>query len=400
MKSVMSIFIFLLFVFSLIALNPVIKYPNLLNQFPQDNLRTWKNTETILQVYHTDWQNLQRTTYLYDTHGNYNVITTYRIFSGPDWTPYMRSTYVYNAENQLQTIDQDVYDTGIWIQYSRTTYTYVNHLNTQILTQLYENTNLENSSQITRTYNADSQVETQLMQIWTGNGWSNDLQYLYTYTPTQNVITLQNWIVDSWQFNYRESTSYDGIYPMEILHEVWQDTEWINAWKWVYSYEIPGQMSELNQYNYDPGSSDWQITQRMMETYDENGYLIHSLNQNWNGTNWTNLQQLFFTWSNITANTDPVAVNQTVQLSNFPNPFNPSTTISFNIQDNSHVNLSIYNTRGQKIKQLVDEEMQPGKHEIIWNGKDDNDRPVTSGVYFYRLTTGIRILTKKMLMLK
>ncbi len=400
MKNVVCISLFLVLIFSLIALNPAIKCSDLPNMFPQDNLRTWKNTETIHQYYHTDWQNFERTTYLYDTHGSYSIITTYRMYSGTDWTPNMRSTYVYNAENQLQTIDKDTYESGTWSPASRTIYTYVNGLNTRILTQYHGTAGWSDFTQVTMTYNADGKVENQLTQMATENGWVDDLQSIYSYTPTQIMITLQNWIVNSWQLNYRETTTYDGIYPTEILHEEWQNTAWINAWKWIYTYGTPGQISVLNQYNYDPDTGDWLITQHILDTYDENGNRIYGLDQNWDGTNWTNWQQLFFTWSNITANTDPLAGNPALQVSNFPNPFNPSTTISFSIPNNSHVNLSIYNIRGQKVKQLVDEDMQLGQHKISWNGKDIKDKPVGSGMYFVRIDSGNQSRIKKMILLK
>ncbi len=88
-------------------------------------------------------------------------------------------------------------------------------------------------------------------------------------------------------------------------------------------------------------------------------------------------------------------------LSNYPNPFNPSTTISFSIQNDSQVELSIYNTKGQKVKILTENEFTKGSHSIIWNGDDDFGKPVSSGVYYYQLQVGNEIIiTEKCLLLK
>ncbi len=70
---------------------------------------------------------------------------------------------------------------------------------------------------------------------------------------------------------------------------------------------------------------------------------------------------------------------------NYPNPFNPKTTISFSIPKSSKVEISIYNVTGQKIKTLVNANLQKGYHEVIWNGKDEQNNPVPSGIYFYKM---------------
>jgi len=86
---------------------------------------------------------------------------------------------------------------------------------------------------------------------------------------------------------------------------------------------------------------------------------------------------------------------------NYPNPFNPSTTISFLLQNNSNVELTIYNIKGQKVKQLVSDLRTAGQHSVIWNGKDDSGKPVSSGVYFYKLNVNNNIeAVKKCLLLK
>jgi len=85
---------------------------------------------------------------------------------------------------------------------------------------------------------------------------------------------------------------------------------------------------------------------------------------------------------------------------NFPNPFNPSTTISFYIEKAGNVCLDIFNVKGQKILTLVNEYRQSGNHSIIWNGKDISGREVVSGIYFYRLVTNDYTNVKKMVMLK
>jgi hypothetical protein len=85
---------------------------------------------------------------------------------------------------------------------------------------------------------------------------------------------------------------------------------------------------------------------------------------------------------------------------NYPNPFNPETTICYDIASDTDVRLDVYNIRGQKVTTIVNEYMKPGYHSVVWSGKDENNRSVASGVYFYRLHTSDKTLTKKMMLLK
>ena len=86
---------------------------------------------------------------------------------------------------------------------------------------------------------------------------------------------------------------------------------------------------------------------------------------------------------------------------NYPNPFNPETKIVFSIPEDSKVNLSIYNIKGQKVKTLINGNQEKGFHNIIWNSKDNNGKSVASGVYFYKFdVNGKTKGVKKMLLLK
>lgn len=98
----------------------------------------------------------------------------------------------------------------------------------------------------------------------------------------------------------------------------------------------------------------------------------------------------------LDAGDDPFGMPRTLALKqNYPNPFNPSTTISFSIPERSHVSLRIYNILGQEVTALVDEVMNAGEYEVNWNAGLH-----ASGIYFYRLQVGDKVLTKKMALLK
>ncbi|MHB9028487.1 MAG: right-handed parallel beta-helix repeat-containing protein [Candidatus Latescibacterota bacterium] len=81
---------------------------------------------------------------------------------------------------------------------------------------------------------------------------------------------------------------------------------------------------------------------------------------------------------------------------NFPNPFNPETTITFELPAASKVTLRIHNALGQKVRTLTEGMFQPGIHRMVWDGKNDSGAQVTSGVYFYTIQAGSFAQTRKM----
>ena len=88
-----------------------------------------------------------------------------------------------------------------------------------------------------------------------------------------------------------------------------------------------------------------------------------------------------------------------LHITNYPNPFNPSTTIYFELsaKNTKNAKIEIYNLKGQKIRRFS---IFNSQSSIVWNGTDQNDQPVSSGVYLYKLQTGYQQKSKKMLLMK
>jgi hypothetical protein len=100
-------------------------------------------------------------------------------------------------------------------------------------------------------------------------------------------------------------------------------------------------------------------------------------------------------------------LNQTAQQiyhnrleQNFPNPFNPQTTLAYSVKDASDVSLVIYDVAGRRVRELVNEHRKAGVYKVVWDGRDGKGTQVASGVYFYKLAAGSFVDTKKMIMLK
>lgn len=100
----------------------------------------------------------------------------------------------------------------------------------------------------------------------------------------------------------------------------------------------------------------------------------------------------------IIANDDQAIVPLTITASNYPNPFNPETSISYTVPKDGQTKLTIYNTKGQIVRSLLNSKVKAGNYKVSWNGTDEMNKAVASGIYFYRLENNHRIVTRKMLL--
>jgi len=99
-------------------------------------------------------------------------------------------------------------------------------------------------------------------------------------------------------------------------------------------------------------------------------------------------------------NSSEEVVSVNLSADNYPNPFNPETTISYNLPQAGAVKVEVYNLRGQLVKTLINEEQSAGKQQIVWRGKNNRGKQVSSGVYLYKIKSEKAVLTGKMLLMK
>ena len=93
-------------------------------------------------------------------------------------------------------------------------------------------------------------------------------------------------------------------------------------------------------------------------------------------------------------------VNEFRLVGNYPNPFNPATTIVFNLPVREKVTVTIFNYLGEKVKELINDEFEAGENQVVWNGFNDDNKQVSSGIYLYRISTGNNVLYGKMILQK
>jgi hypothetical protein len=102
-----------------------------------------------------------------------------------------------------------------------------------------------------------------------------------------------------------------------------------------------------------------------------------------------------------TSGSDPVLPASDIALpQNYPNPFSSSTTIKYNLAADGEVSLSVYNVKGQVVRTFSRDNVKAGEHSLSWDGKDEHGRTAASGLYFFRLQSGEKSLTRKLLLVR
>jgi hypothetical protein len=172
----------------------------------------------------------------------------------------------------------------------------------------------------------------------------------------------------------------------------------------IYRLEMNDILTIGNWHHFNP------TTAHSSETFTDSGftslpdgryrYVVKALYINDNESRPTYSNQLNKGVNDLDVNIKPF---QNRLSANFPNPFNPETSIKFTVgsmSSSTHVSINIYNIRGQKVRSLVNDIYETGEHSVVWNGTDDHGRSVGSGIYLYKMETGSFTETRKMVLIK
>ena len=102
----------------------------------------------------------------------------------------------------------------------------------------------------------------------------------------------------------------------------------------------------------------------------------------------------------VTLDDDPSMPQSFALHANYPNPFNPTTTILYDLPESATVHLVIYDVLGRQVRTLVNDDLTAGYHRAVWDATDDIGKPLSAGLYIYRIKAGSYSKTMKMVLLK
>lgn len=227
------------------------------------------------------------------------------------------------------------------------------------------------------------------------------------YNLTGNGILCENSAIATLQYCVLDSI-YRGIYTTANTNCYTRWTRFKNQSYGVYTYGLPNLGDSREAGNNDfAGCSSWYIRRITFVNPPPRLYAIN----NYYGPGIPNPNKfsdsvVYIPYLPTSPFLNP-KINPATDIprdydlySNYPNPFNPQTAISFNLIEPAQTRVLIYNVLGQKIKTLVNEYLSPGQYSYIWDGRTDIGGEAASGVYLYRIESGSFIQTKKMTLIR
>ncbi|MBI4548000.1 MAG: T9SS type A sorting domain-containing protein [Ignavibacteriae bacterium] len=385
------------------------------------------------------------------------VIQLLQNWDGSAWVNFARYLFFYGVGNVLASQIYQTWNGSDWVNQEQLLFTYTGVLLTQILIQRWIAEAWEDYQVVMLYYDKDDRLVEEVLQQRQDGTWVNLNRVLVTYNTSGLVAQwlFMYWFNEAWENSFRWSLAYNvKLQVIEELFEYWLLGAWVNLGRYLYTYEalaensVSGQTLEaagantlLLYYIYQSWVSNaWQDVERGEYSYNKGGKASELYEYEWMNDAWVLRSRILFaytlklllleelvqraiitsavpsagentvaadtTWEDVSRTTNTyddlsavgdgdARISSFRLLNNYPNPFNPVTTIAFEIPQSEHVVLKVYNVLGGEVSTLVNGVLQPNAYTVKFDASN-----LPNGVYYYRLTAGSYTKTMKLMLMK
>jgi hypothetical protein len=340
------------------------------------NAYSWNNVEYVLSM---------KIAYTYDQTGQYCTQIVYSNVLGSVVEPYCRTSIQLDAQNRVSMVIWENYDygtmgwtLGCWemIFYNTNSINYL----IDYYPAYSENPPFWDKT----TYTNDGQGRPIISTTQTSTdslNWVNTQNTEIIYSP--NDTTTGNDFIAS--FGHMEvgfhALSHGLFYTAAMVSEQtrqYYDNGWQNDTRWNYTYDAQNRLIQRDDRYWDNG---WQDLVQTIYDYNTDGNLYQAIEYFWEGTAWGNSYRITCAWGQDTSNDDSVIpVTNGLSVGIAPNPFAGQISIRTQSKSDEPVSISIYNTRGQLVRNMSSRT----NNTVCWDGKDSNKDTVPVGIYFIR----------------
>jgi len=395
--------------------------------------RTSGLSSLIQQDESNGWQDRTKTIVTYNNQGCYATIYYYRMEAGV-WTPWKERVYTYDDSDRLLQMDTSQLYTGGWVANQRVVYTYdgINlerighhtlHSNTWVCldyTDLFYHPVtgvLEYAISTSESIEMPITFKFKYVYEWDGQGriglvynhrkspgadWVLSDKQVYTYLPADNSTYSQHfqYIVDAFAGN--ETRFSHGHHPFlysvinRLSYNEANDT-WNPYQKWEYLYDQEDRITHRQFSVYDDYDSEYEIDSETHFEYADNQVISEMYYTPTSGVLYPR-SRILYVYSNTVVDDDYHASPVVCKVSLYPNPFRQATTIELDLAKTSTVCISVYNQKGQRIRDICSNKLERGQHMLHWDGKDANGRPMAAGIYVIRLNTKNQSVVRKVVL--
>ena len=385
----------------------------------------------------SSWVYSRKHEYTYDA--NHNMLSDVEArWSSGAWVNDEKYEWSYDANNNQTLEVYKRWSSGAWVNSAKHELTYDGNKKTLDVYSRWSSGAWENSSKKTYTYDSNNNLISENEYLWLSpsSTWKNSRWILYTYNAS-NKITFKNekkWdnATSSWLDKERTSWTYNlNGKVLHTLNEDYKSGAWVNDREYIYTYDANDNiLSYIERYHWN--GSDWDENNKYNFRYNSEGNCNGGNHETWFSGHWVSADAplfMFMPWifeysneegelteaqeikfystiifgyeysvyyTGVTDVKENNSIKQSFMLEqNYPNPFNPTTKINYSIPNTERVVMKVYDILGNEITTLVNKEQSAGKYSVNFDAGN-----LTSGIYFYQITSGKFNQVHKMMLLK
>ena len=315
-------------------------------------------TEVYLSRYNTSWDTLERIDYYYKLGMLSQTIR--KSFINNSWTNVTRSSYIFGSNNNLLTRQTDSWNIDNWLK--------------KYLVSYY--------------YSSKSKNDSILFKTWGNNGWQSDRKTIFYYSKDGldlDSLIAKIWDGNSWSNLIKDNIDNDDSHnQIEQYEKIWDNGAWLNSIRRFFSYNKANYITEATCVLWN--GIQWHLNDGDLVIHNPDGFSIGFI---------TNKISIYYSDIVNVSNENNSGISSFSLSQNYPNPFNPTTIIKYEIPKASFVKIKVFDILGKEVATLVNGIQEAGNHKVQFNSSN-----LSSGIYFYRLTSGNFTQIKKMILLK
>lgn len=381
----------------------------------------------IVEILEQEWQNnawadRSRQTMELDLKGLTVLSYLIESWNGSQWLPQERMTNKRDEFGRITETTHERYDNGSWLQQMVTVYSYRADGKTAE-TVIHMDTNndgfVEAGLKIVYEYDDHSFLTAERHFTWQVSFWKIMQNILYVNNDKGWVLErYHEWVMDTgdklpmskttyeydadgrviaqtdFSFDFltltfvpssRTVSAFDNAgRPVEIIDQKWEGGIWVNSHRQLSMYDPAG--NETMWVWQEWTGAAWADVERIMTLFNKENQPVEVVEQVFEGE-WRNRSRQIYSYRVASEVAARKQLPEKYNLYNYPNPFNSSTRVAFSLDRPSSVHLQIYDAHGRVVRVLLPEVLlQAGRHELLWDGTDQEGRSLAGGVYFIKLT--------------
>src|SRR3990172_673622 len=342
-----------------------------------------------------NWNKSYAFTFIYNVFGRV-IEKTRQLWMGDSIDYYTEKTItLYDDGNNISEEVRQTLSNEKWLDFDKANYSYDTSNNLlQTLRRKWTNDDWENWESYAYAYDGSSKKISSTQLAWSDTLW--DTLNMYTFLYDDNGFLREDYRKVKhggvWTDASLETftNSMDGNIITDIF-QYWVDSVLVNGSRGDYEYSLAGEVIRVIDQVWK--NESWENASGIEYGYDGKDNMISKTYLLWNDTAWTYAGRNLYTYQTLTTGIDNnILPDRFILSNNYPNPFNPTTTIHYSVPVKAKVRVAVYSLLGQRISTLVETVAEPGEYQVIFDASR-----LSSGIYLYKMDVGNSSLaTKKM----